>query len=158
MRQKRKSEGKVKRQRAASWAAAFIKMGAFRAGDAVDLEADNFDDIDDEKLMAQLQQGLMKAVQSRSARMLSLLKTSPLPEPPFLDSVVIDVFPVGSAFFWAGSGEVRDLFAFRTGVGLRDRFGWRGVGQKRPGSGGRSRRGSGRVPVRVPVRVRFRQH
>ena len=57
----------MKRQRAASWAAAFIKMGAFRAGalcifllaaicliwqDAVDLEADNFDDIDDEKLMA----------------------------------------------------------------------------------------------------------
>ncbi|CAE7604267.1 unnamed protein product [Symbiodinium sp. CCMP2592] len=32
--------------------------------DAVDLEADNFDDIDDEKLMAQLQQGLMKAVHS----------------------------------------------------------------------------------------------
>ena len=61
----------------------------------------------------------MKAVQSRSARMLSLLKTSPLPEPPFLDSVVIDVFPVGSAFFFGvdrgNPGRVPDRFGTCSG-------------------------------------------
>ena len=92
----------------------------------------------------------MKAVQSRSARMLSLLKTSPLPEPPFLDSVVIDVFPVGSAFFFGvdrgNPGRVPERLGTCSGSGQ----GW----GYRTGSGGEVSGRSGQVLGAGPGEVR----